>query len=158
VILRQFLHDDPIAASYLIGCGGQGASAIVVPVGDPASYLAASAAAGMRIRWVVDTHVHADHLSAGRALAAAAGADYALFHAVDAAYPYHGVRDGDGVEGGNVVLRVLHSPGHTPEHISLLVIDRTRSPEPWCDVPPAPPRAAETRSTNLGRAGAVRSR
>ena len=49
----------------------------------------------------------------------------------DAAFPFKGVRDGDELELGNVVVKVLHTPGHTPEHISLLVTDRTRSDEPW---------------------------
>ena len=85
----------------------------------------------MRIRYVIDTHLHADHLSAGRALAQAAGAEYVLFAAAAAKFPFRGVRDGDVLELGNVSIEVLHTPGHTPEHISLLVTDRTRAHEPW---------------------------
>jgi glyoxylase-like metal-dependent hydrolase (beta-lactamase superfamily II) len=85
----------------------------------------------MQILYVIDTHVHADHLSAGRALADAAGAEYVLFAGADAAFPFRGVRDGEVLELGNVSAEVLHTPGHTPEHISLLVTDRTRSPDPW---------------------------
>ncbi len=85
----------------------------------------------MRIRCVIDTHLHADHLSAGRELAEAAGAPYVLFTEAKVAFPFHGARDGDVLELGNVTLRVLHTPGHTPEHISLLVTDRTRAEEPW---------------------------
>jgi glyoxylase-like metal-dependent hydrolase (beta-lactamase superfamily II) len=80
---------------------------------------------------VIDNHVHADHLSAGRALAEAAGAEYVLFAGADAAFPFRGVRDGEVLELANVAVTVLHTPGHTPEHISLLVTDRTRSPDPW---------------------------
>jgi hydroxyacylglutathione hydrolase len=83
------------------------------------------------IRYVVDTHVHADHISAGRALAEATGAEYVLHSSVDAAFAFRGVRDGDCLELGNVVLDVMHVPGHTPEHVALLVTDRTRGPEPW---------------------------
>jgi hydroxyacylglutathione hydrolase len=131
MILRQFLHADPVAVSYLFGCGGRAAAAVVDPVGDIAPYLGAAAATGMRIRYVIDTHLHADHISAGRALAQAAGAEYALFAAAAAKFPFRGVRDGDVLELGNVSIEVLHTPGHTPEHISLLVTDRTRADEPW---------------------------
>jgi len=131
MILRQFLHSDPVAASYLLGCGGHSAGAVVDPVGDIAPYLAAAEATGIRIRYVIDTHLHADHISSGRQLAEAAGGEYVLFAEADARFPFKGVRDGDVLELGNVTLRVLHTPGHTPEHISLVVTDRTRSTEPW---------------------------
>ncbi len=131
MILRQFLHSDPVAASYLVGCGGRAAAAVVDPLGDRALYLFAADATGMRIRYVIDTHLHADHFSAGRTLAEAAGAEYVLFAEAAASFPFRGVRDGDSLELGNVLITVLHTPGHTPEHISLLVTDRTRSDEPW---------------------------
>jgi len=131
MILRSFLHADPVAASYLFGCGGKAMAAVVDPVGDVAPYVEAAREAGMRICYVVDTHIHADHLSAGRRLAAAAGAEYVLFADAEAAAPFRGVRDCDVLPLGNVAAEVLHTPGHTPEHISLLVTDRTRSNEPW---------------------------
>ncbi|MGH6951166.1 MAG: MBL fold metallo-hydrolase [Vitreimonas sp.] len=131
MILRQFLHADPVAASYLAGCGGKASAAVIDPVGDPAAYLGAASKAGMRILYVIDTHIHADHVSSGRALANAAGAPYVLFHAAQAAMPFHGVRDGDMLELGNVTLELMHTPGHTPEHISVLLRDRTRADEPW---------------------------
>lgn len=132
MILRQYLQTEPVvAASYLFGCGGKGVGAVVDPVGDVAPYVAAAAATGMGIRYVVDTHVHADHVSAGPALAEATGAGYVLFRDSGARLPFEGVSDGDVLELGNVSARVLHTPGHTPEHISLLVTDRTRADEPW---------------------------
>ena len=85
----------------------------------------------MRILYVVDTHIHADHLSSGRALAEAAGAEYVLFADAPAAQPFHAVRDRDVLELGNVTVEALHTPGHTPEHVCLVVTDRTRSREPW---------------------------
>lgn len=131
MLLRQFLHTDPIAASYLFGCGGKSSGAVVDPLGDPSFYIEAAAKAGMRILYVIDTHIHADHVSAGRALAAAAGAPYVLFHEARATPPFHGVREGDVLELGNVTIEIWHTPGHTPEHISLLVRDKTRAEEPW---------------------------
>lgn len=131
MILRQFLNSDPVAASYLFGCGGKASGAVVDPLGDPGLYVEAAAKAGMRILYVIDTHLHADHVSAGRALAAAARAPYVLFHQAKSEAPFHGVRDGDTLELGNVTLEVWHTPGHTPEHISLVVRDKTRAQEPW---------------------------
>jgi glyoxylase-like metal-dependent hydrolase (beta-lactamase superfamily II) len=64
-------------------------------------------------------------------LAEAAAADYVLFAGADVRFPFRGVRDGEVLELGNVTVEVLHTPGHTPEHISLLVTDRTRAQEPW---------------------------
>ncbi|HWE77554.1 MAG TPA: MBL fold metallo-hydrolase [Pseudolabrys sp.] len=131
MILRQFLHADPIGISYLFGCGGKAAGAVVDPVGDVEPYLRAAREAGMRIHFVIDTHVHADHLSAGRALAEAAGAEYVLSAATDVSFPFKGVCDEEVLPLGNVTATVLHTPGHTPEHICLLVSDRTRADEPW---------------------------
>lgn len=131
MILRQFLHADPVAASYLFGCGGRAAAAVVDPVGDIGPYVHAAEENGMRIRYVIDTHLHADHVSAARVLAEATGAEYVLFGEAQVDFPFHGVRDGDVLELGNVSVRVLHTPGHTPEHISLVVTDRTRADEPW---------------------------
>ena len=131
MILRQFLHTDPVAISYLFGCGGKAAAAVVDPVGEIAPYLGVAQDTGMRILYVIDTHIHADHLSTGRQLAEAAGAEYVLFAESEAAQPFRGVRDRDVLQLGNVGAEILHTPGHTPEHISLLITDRTRSQEPW---------------------------
>jgi hydroxyacylglutathione hydrolase len=131
MILRQFLHTDPVAASYLFGCGGKASAAVVDPVGDIVPYIEAAAATGMRILYVIDTHIHADHLSAGRTLAEATGAEYVLFDGSKTEFPFHSVKDGDVLELGNVTVTVMHTTGHTPEHISLLVTDRTRATEPW---------------------------
>jgi hydroxyacylglutathione hydrolase len=131
MILRQFLHTDPIAASYLFGCAGRQAAAVVDPVGDMVPYLQLADETGMRILYVIDTHLHADHRSIGRELAAAAGAAYVLAETANVAFAFRGARDREILELGNVTVEVMHTPGHTPEHISLLVTDRTRSSEPW---------------------------
>lgn len=131
MILRQFIHFEPVGLSYLFGCGGKAAAFVVDPVGPLEPYLKAASDTAMAIKYVIDTHLHADHLSAGRALAAAAGAPYVLFAEADAAQPFQGVADGEVLALGNVTIEVMHTPGHTPEHISLAVTDRTRADEPW---------------------------
>ena len=131
MILRQFLHTDPVAASYLFGCGGKAIGAVVDPLGDVSPYLRTAEDTGMRIRYVIDTHLHADHMSAGRMLAKMADAEYVLFAEANVTFQFRRVRDGDVLELGNVMAKILHTPGHTPEHISLVVTDHTRSKEPW---------------------------
>lgn len=132
MILRQYLDTTPVvAASYLFGCGGRAMGAVVDPTEEIERYLRDSEALGLPIRYVIDTHVHADHLSGGRRLAEAAGAEYVLHVGAGAHYPFRGVEEDEVLNLGNVTARVLHTPGHTPEHISLVVTDATRGPEPW---------------------------
>lgn len=131
MILRPFLHFDPVGASYLFGCGGQSAAAVVDPIAPAEVYLHAAGETGMAIKYVIDTHIHADHESTGRRLARMAGAPYVLFAGSDAAQPFHGVHDGDVLRLGNVSIEVMHTPGHTPDHICLVVRDHTRGDDPW---------------------------
>jgi glyoxylase-like metal-dependent hydrolase (beta-lactamase superfamily II) len=101
------------------------------PVGDPSSYLRVAEENGMQIRYVIDTHVHADHISCGRKLAKLVGARYVLHASAGVRFQFLPVKEGDVLDLGNVQIQVLHTPGHTPGHIALLVTDRTRGPEPW---------------------------
>src|SRR3954462_13808152 len=95
MIFRQFLHSDPVGVSYLFGCGGKAAGAVVDPIGDIQPYLHAADNTGMRIHFVIDPHVHAAHFSAGRALADSAGAAYVLSAEAGVSFPCKGVRDGE---------------------------------------------------------------
>jgi hydroxyacylglutathione hydrolase len=101
------------------------------PIEPIEPYLRVSDETGMRIRYVIDTHVHADHVSGGRRLAEVTGADYVLHECAGARFKFRGVKDNEELDLGNVRLRILHTPGHTPEHIALVVTDKTRGPEPW---------------------------
>ena len=120
MILRQFLHTEPVAISYLFGCGGKAAAAVVDPVGDIEPYLKTARETGTRILYVIDTHIHADHISAGRRLAEAAGADYVLFAEANAASPFHGARDGDVLSLGNVSVHRDHLGDRTLDRIQDL--------------------------------------
>ena len=132
MILRQYLETAPtVAASYLFGCAGKGVGAVVDPTEHVERYLGDAQALGLAIRYVIDTHVHADHVSGGRRLAERAGAEYVLFAGAGGRYPFRGVEENDVLELGNVSARVHHTPGHTPEHVCLVVTDRARGPEPW---------------------------
>ena len=101
------------------------------PIDDPDLYIRVAQENGLNIRYVIDTHLHADHVSGGRRLAEISGAEYVLHESADAQYPFRRLRDGEELDLGNVKIQALHTPGHTPEHISLLVTDKTRGPEPW---------------------------
>lgn len=125
---------DDASISYFFGCAGQGkAVAVDVVAGDEAWFIDAAMRAGVAITQVIDTHVHADHYSGGRALAVKVGARYCL-HESDrerVAYPIEPLRDGQIIAAGNVRVEVLHTPGHTPDSICLLVTDRRRGEAPW---------------------------
>ena len=132
MIFRPYHYFDTGCAAYLFGCGSAGECAVVdAHEEDVPSYLRFASLKGMRITHVIDTHVHADHRSGGRALAEAAGAPYCLHHSADVVFPFEGLRDGQLLELGNTLVKVLHTPGHTPESMCLLVTDLRRGPEPW---------------------------
>ena len=79
----------------------------------------------------MSTHVHADHRSGGRELANKAHAPYSLHEAAAVGFPFAALHDGQDIELGNTRIKVLHTPGHTPESICLVVSDLRRGPEPW---------------------------
>jgi hydroxyacylglutathione hydrolase len=85
----------------------------------------------MSITHVIETHIQADHRSGGRELAKRTGAEYCLHESSEASFDFHRLKDGDEIVCGNVIVRIIHTPGHTPESICLLVTDRTRGLLPW---------------------------
>jgi hydroxyacylglutathione hydrolase len=132
MIFRPYHYFQTGCAAYLFGCGGKGKCAVVdAHEEDIDEYAHFAEAKGMRITHVIDTHVHADHRSGGPALARKVGAAYCLHESADVAIPFEPLRDGQEIELGNTRVRVLHTPGHTPESISLVVTDLRRGTEPW---------------------------
>jgi len=132
MIFRPFHYFDTGCAAYVFGCGTLGKCAVVDPQArDLDSYLQFAAAKGMKITHVIDTHIHADHRSGGPELARRAGARYCLHESADVDVPFTPVRDSEEIELGNTRVTVLHTPGHTPESICLLVKDLRRGPDPW---------------------------
>jgi glyoxylase-like metal-dependent hydrolase (beta-lactamase superfamily II) len=132
MIFRPFYYYDTGCAAYLFGCGSEGVCAVVDPQArDIDAYVDFAAAKGMRITHVIDTHVHADHVSGGRALAAHVGAKYALHESAEVSFPFQPLHDGEIIELGNTAIEVVHTPGHSQDSICLLVTDHRRGPEPW---------------------------
>ena len=132
MIFRPFYYYDLGCASYLLGCGTLGMCAAVDPrADDVVSYVEFATAKKMRIAQVIDTHVHADHRSGGVELARQTGAAYRLHESADVNLPFTPMKDGEDIELGNTHVRVLHTPGHSPESVSLVVTDLKRGTEPW---------------------------
>lgn len=120
--------------SYLFGCGSCHVAIAVDPVlGDEQWFIDEAAKQDVKITHVIDTHVHADHYSGGRVLAEKTGASYCLHEANNGRvnFAFQPLKDGQRIEVGNVLVDVLHTPGHTPDSICLLVTDKRRTEAPW---------------------------
>ena len=104
---------------------------MVDPQLDIEPYLEAAAQKSMRITHIFETHVQADHLSGARRLAEATGAPVIFHWSAPVKFPHVDVEDGQRIDLGNVSLSILHTPGHTPDSVSILVTDKTRASEPW---------------------------
>jgi hydroxyacylglutathione hydrolase len=128
MFFKQFYLGCLAHASYLVGSEGE--AAVIDPQRDVEQYVAEAAAAGLKIKYVVETHLHADFVSGHRELAARTGAEVVFGEQAGARFAHRAVREGDELRVGQVILRVLETPGHTPESISLVVIDSEVSPEP----------------------------
>jgi hydroxyacylglutathione hydrolase len=132
MILRPYYYFETGCAAYLFGCGSLGKCAVVdAHEEDVERYAAFAETRGMRITHVIDTHVHADHRSGGPALARKVGAPYSLHESAEVDLPFVPLQDGQELDFGNTRVKVLHTPGHTPESICLLVTDLRRGSEPW---------------------------
>jgi glyoxylase-like metal-dependent hydrolase (beta-lactamase superfamily II)/rhodanese-related sulfurtransferase len=125
---KQFYLGCLAHASYLIGSEGE--AAVVDPQRDVDQYIEEAEAEGLRIKYVIETHLHADFVSGHRELAARTGALIVFGHRAGAVFQHRAVRDGDEIQVGQVALRIVETPGHTPESISVLVIDTEKSVEP----------------------------
>jgi glyoxylase-like metal-dependent hydrolase (beta-lactamase superfamily II)/rhodanese-related sulfurtransferase len=132
MIFQQLVNEESGCLSYLIGCGQAGRAIIVDPGRDRvAEYLGIARTKGLRITHILETHTHADHVSGNRDLAAATQASIVLHRSAPVVFEHETVEDGDTLRVGNVELKILHTPGHTPDSIAVLVTDRDRGDQPW---------------------------
>ncbi len=138
MLLRYFYDEKLAQASYLVGCVATGEALVVDPMRNVTPYLRAAEKEGLRITHVTETHIHADFVSGSRELAAATGATIYLSDMGDANWKYAYaddanvllVRDGDSWKVGNIKVDVMHTPGHTPEHISFMITDTAGADKP----------------------------
>jgi len=128
---QQFFIEGLGCASYIVGCEAEGVAAIIDPDRDIQKYLDAAQNRNLTITHIIETHLHADHVSGNTDLAARTGANIYVYETSGAEYAHKALKHEDVIELGNIRMKVLHTPGHTPESISLLVSDTTRAEEPW---------------------------
>jgi glyoxylase-like metal-dependent hydrolase (beta-lactamase superfamily II) len=127
---KQLLHEDCGCSSYIVGSHHSHEVAVIDPALDIDQYIDTSHGRDFQIKYVIDTHIHADHVSGARALAERTGAELCLGADADVLYPFRPLGDGDELPLGNVTLTVMHTPGHRPESVSLLVTNAARAEEP----------------------------
>ncbi|MEI7575560.1 MAG: MBL fold metallo-hydrolase [Armatimonadota bacterium] len=138
MIIRNFFEPKLAQASYLVGCAKTGEAIVIDPLRDIAQYLEMAAAEGLAITHVTETHIHADYLSGTRELAAATEAKVFLSDEGGQDWTYEFstdpnvtlMKDGHTIRVGNLSLKAIHTPGHTPEHMSFLLTDHPASEEP----------------------------
>jgi hydroxyacylglutathione hydrolase len=138
MILNRFYDENLAQASYLVADEKSGKAAVIDPTIDLRQYLEAAESRKLSITHVLETHVHADFLSGAAALATEAGAELCLSAEDDSDWGYdldsikgaRQLREGDEINLGAVVIRAIHTPGHTPEHLTFLVSDNSRGGDP----------------------------
>jgi hydroxyacylglutathione hydrolase len=129
---KQLVKEDLGCASYIVGCINEGVCAVVDPRLDMVDdILELAAAKGMRVQAVIETHNHADHISGHGEIARRTGATLYVHELAHAEYPHKDLKDGDELVLGVTKLRVMHTPGHRPEHIAIAISDTSRSDDPW---------------------------
>jgi hydroxyacylglutathione hydrolase len=138
LFFREIYEDGLAQASYVVGCPESGEAFVVDPRRDIQTYLDLAEREELRIVAVTETHIHADYLSGARELAAATGATLYVSGCGGPGWEYAGldgvkhtiIRDGSLLQLGNVRVQAVHTPGHTPEHLSFLVFDGVDAIEP----------------------------
>ncbi len=129
---EQIVRQDIGCASYVVGSTDAGVAAVVDPRIDMVDeILEIASREGLTIRYIIETHNHADHVSGHHRLSELTGAEIAVHKDGGAEYQHLALEDGQELELGEVRLRILHTPGHRPEHIAVAAIDSTRGGQPW---------------------------
>ncbi|MEE9206761.1 MAG: MBL fold metallo-hydrolase [Gemmatimonadota bacterium] len=129
---EQIVRRETGCATYVIGSSDSCECAVYDPLWDIEPYREAAAARASRIRYVIDSHSHADHVSGARRLAEATGAELVLPVLAEITYEATRVEGGDRIRMGEVEMEMVHTPGHRPEQLCLLITDHSRGEEPWC--------------------------
>ena len=131
MFFKQFIVPGMGCLSYLIGCPKTGVACVVDPKRDVDDYIKVARENNLKITHIFETHVHADHISGNMELKSRTGAEICMGTGTPATFSFKPVTEGDILEFGSVKLKVLSTPGHTPNSISLLVTDTARNDKPW---------------------------
>jgi len=127
---HQILNEDAGCSSYVVASRKSREAVVVDPQLAIDQYIELAAHRDFHIVLVVDTHLHADHVSGARKLAAATGAEVAMHESADVLFPFRGLKDGEKIQLGQIELEILHTPGHRPESISIVITNPERGEEP----------------------------
>ena len=129
---ETIIREETGCAAYMIGCQRTGECAVFDPLWDVQPYLDMAKKKKSKVRYSIDSHSHADHVSGARRLSEETGAELILPELADITYDATRVNHGDIIRMGGVGLGIFHAPGHRPEQINLLIYDYPRGEEPWC--------------------------
>ncbi len=127
---EQIVRKETGCATYMAGSLDTGECIVFDPLWDIKPYLDVAATQSSKIRYVIDSHSHADHVSGARRLAQFTGAE--LIERADITFEAKRLKDGDIIEMGELIMEIIHVPGHRPEQINLLISDLSRGDDPWC--------------------------
>jgi hydroxyacylglutathione hydrolase len=129
--IKQFLDERRSCISYYLSCPATETCAVIDPSDQVEQYIKQADAEFVRITHVIDTHIHADHVTGARALSKITGAPIYMHESADVKFDFEPLKEGDAIKVGNVSLKPLFTPGHTKESMSLLYVDHKRAEVPW---------------------------
>ena len=128
-LVRQVLYEERSCASYIVGCPSSGKAFVIDPKNEVNTYIKMAGSLALKIEGIIETHIHADHISGAKKLQRFTGAPIYMFEDAKVEFGFLPLKEGDTLKIGNARIEVLHTPGHTPESISLVYYDDKRNPE-----------------------------
>ena len=128
---ETIIREETGCAAYMVGCQRTGDCMVFDPLWDIEPYIAMAKKQKSKIRYIIDSHSHADHISGARRLAAATGGELMMPELAEIEYEATRIKHGDLIKMGGIGMEVVHVPGHRPEQINILVYDYPRGQEPW---------------------------
>ncbi len=128
-LIRQVLFEERSCASYIVGCPSSGKAFVIDPKNEVDTYIKMAGSLTLKIEGIIETHIHADHISGAKKLQRFTGAPIYMFEDAKVEFGFFPLKEGDTLKIGNARIEVLHTPGHTPESISLVYYDNKRNSE-----------------------------
>ena len=128
-LVRLILNEERSCASYIVGCPNSGTAFVIDPKNEVDTYVKMAGSLALKIEGIIETHIHADHISGAKKLQRFTGAPIYMFEDAKVEFNFLPLKDGDTLKIGNARIEILHTPGHTPESISLVYYDYKRNPE-----------------------------
>ncbi len=130
MFFQQFKVEGLGCLSYLVGCPAEGTAVVIDPKRDYEDYLITAEKNGLKITAIIDTHVHADHVSGALELSKRTGAVIYTGNDPEIEFQHSVLKEGDVLKFGNALLEIIETPGHTPHSLSVLIKDLARGDKP----------------------------